>query len=490
MNLIDHIVKDTFDFKDRLEKTCTEDTQLCTWDIKAMYNNITHDLFLRSVEYWVLKFQHQLPLMARFTLEFVMEGLTIILKYNYVVINDIYFSQIKGIAMGAPAAVIGSNLVIAYLEVKMFTRLPDIYPLYFVDYFTRSYFRLLDDVFHKWLEQFNIEDFGKILNDLDPDLTFLLDQIATSVHYLDVQVSIEDNELKFDMYYKPTNAFTYLKFSSCHPSHTRNNIAGSLARRIIQIVSKESNRNNRLMELSNHLLQRSHPIENIDCSFSKVMQPHNQQREGNTICFTRTFNPNHCLDLNLFKSCIDNVKRPQVVKTFKNRSVLLTTRQAPNLKSLLTRAKFVMNPLPREPKKMGLYPCAKCKYCNLGYVKFTTNFSIISKNKRKITWTYTRYFSCDSRNVLYIVKCNHCQDKEVYLGKTDNVKQRIAKHASDVRIPENSTCKKCVCHLRKCSNLIEPYFSFYPFFYVEESGLRHFMERRFINQWKPSLNGQ
>ena len=163
IGLIDHIAKDTFDFKNRIEKNCTEeDTVLCTWDIKALYNNIRHELFLESVEYWARKFQHHLPLMKRFSLSFILEGLRIILLYNYVKFDKKILLQTKGVAMGAPAAVVGSNLVVAYLEVQIFARLPDIFPLDFVDFFIRNYFRFLDDLFHKWLSYSNIEQFGTI----------------------------------------------------------------------------------------------------------------------------------------------------------------------------------------------------------------------------------------------------------------------------------------------------------------------------------------
>ena len=85
-----------------------------------------------------------------------------------------------------------------------------------------------------------------------------------------------------------------------------------------------------------------------------------------------------------------------------------------------------------------------------------------------------------------MVLCANCPEN--YLGKAWTVKQRISKHRYDVHHPENSNCKKCINHIRDSSKLVEPYFNFYPFFYVEGSALRHFMERRFIGQWKPTLN--
>ena len=67
-----------------------------------------------------------------------------------------------------------------------------------------------------------------------------------------------NNKLHFDVYHKATNSFSYLK--SCHLPHTKSNIALSLARRIVRIVT--DNTNNRLQELKAHLLKRKHPKKN------------------------------------------------------------------------------------------------------------------------------------------------------------------------------------------------------------------------------------
>ena len=39
------------------------------------------------------------------------------------------------------------------------------------------------------------------------------------------------------------------------------------------------------------------------------------------------------------------------------------------------------------------------------------------------------------------------------------------------------------------SQMKEPFFYFYPFFYAEEDNERDFMEKRFISRFKPTLNG-
>ena len=91
------------------------------------------------------------------------------------------------------------------------------------------------------------------------------------MNFLDIQLKIVNDALVFDIYYKPTNPFNYLTYSSCHPSHAENNIALSLAKRIIKIVI--DNREKRLSELEKHLIERNHPPEIIDYTFTKCFQP-------------------------------------------------------------------------------------------------------------------------------------------------------------------------------------------------------------------------
>ena len=48
--------------------------------------------------------------------------------------------------MGTIFAVVGSNLMLAYFEEKMFAILPKIYPKDFVDFFICNYFRFFENL--------------------------------------------------------------------------------------------------------------------------------------------------------------------------------------------------------------------------------------------------------------------------------------------------------------------------------------------------------
>ena len=87
-----------------------------------------------------------------------------------------------------------------------------------------------------------------------------------------------------------------------------------------------------------------------------------------------------------------------------------------------------------------------------------------------MTWHYRRFFSCDSKDVLYVLICNNCDF--FYIGQTEELKLRTRKQKSDVIHPNNRNSKKCSEHLRTCSKMKEPYFNIYPFLYEENKDLR------------------
>ena len=219
------------------------------------------------MQFWLTKLKKKIQLLQRFPKHVIMEALFVILHFNYFYINGIYIYQVKGTAMGTPFAFVYANLVVAFIEDSMFNKLPEIYPKDIVESFINNYFRFLDDVFYKWKEEFDTNGIYQLLDELNPDIRFIFEELSTEQCCLDVKCVVVNNILKFYIYYKPTNSFTYLQFNSCHPKHTVNNIAYSLGKRIVQIVTE--NRDIRLKELKENLINRGHPSNNIDIAFNK-----------------------------------------------------------------------------------------------------------------------------------------------------------------------------------------------------------------------------
>ena len=104
---------------------------------------------------------------------------------------------------------------------------------------------------------------------------------------------------------------------------------------------------------------------------------------------------------------------------------------------MLVRAKFQTKAIVKSPKPLGLFLCGNFVYHKAGYIIPCSSFSFKLTNGKTITWTYKNYFSCDSKDVIYILICKTCNN--FYLGQTQDFKQRTAKHKSDVRNPHNRT---------------------------------------------------
>ena len=113
--------------------------------------------------------------------------------------------------------------------------------------------------------------------------------------------------------------------------NTENNIALSLARSIVRIVTE--NKYNRLQEHKDNLLKIKHLEIIIDYSFIKLFQPRKHKNNGkNVITFARTYNPYHQFYFNKFKKCIKNTTNRELQQAFNDKKILLTTRQPKKLK--------------------------------------------------------------------------------------------------------------------------------------------------------------
>ena len=87
--------------------------------------------------------------------------------------------------------------------------------------------------------------------------------------------------------------------------------------------------------------------------------------------------------------------------------------------------------LPNDNAILGLFLCSNCVYHKAGYIIPCSSFSFKLTNGKTITWAYKNYFSCDSKDAIYILTCKTCDN--FYLKLTQDFKQTTAKHKSDVK---------------------------------------------------------
>ena len=147
-----------------------------------------------------------------------------------------------------------------YLENKLYNIIENKYGLAQKNKFVTSWKRYLDDCFIIWDERIDkIDNLFEILQNLHTSIKFTIESSKTSIHFLDIHISVKDYKISTDIYRKPTDSQQYVHFKSCHPPHTKQNIPFNLARRICTIVEDEKLRNRRLVELQTDLTKQGYP---------------------------------------------------------------------------------------------------------------------------------------------------------------------------------------------------------------------------------------
>ena len=120
----------------------------------------------------------------------------------------------------------------------------------------------------------------------------------------------------------------------------------------------------------------------MNYTFTKCFQPKlDKNKDLEKIIFTRTFNPNHVIDLNKLTRSLENIRSNELKQCIENKTVQLETRQPKNLLKILTKAKFEENALPPSVKEVGFSPYNDCVYDRCGYFKSRKSFAFKAIDK-------------------------------------------------------------------------------------------------------------
>ena len=236
-----------------------------------MYMNISESLGVKAITHFLTNNPELLH--PRFSLEFVLDAIKIVLNNNVSFFDGHYQRQIHGCAMGSHDSPPYSSLAVGYIESVSYDTLQSSHGVVYADYFKRMLRRFLDDVFIKWkLSLGPPADMYNVMNNIDPMINFTMES-GSSVPFLDIMFTLRPNgSLATDIFYKETDSHNYVPFSSFHPHKTLTNIPYTLARRICTIVSEPEIRDRRLQELRGFLEEKSYPESVINSGISRALQ--------------------------------------------------------------------------------------------------------------------------------------------------------------------------------------------------------------------------
>ena len=275
--------------------------------------------------------------------------------------------------------------------------------------------RYIDDVFFVWIDsEENLKIFLDRLNNFHPSLKFTYETSREKVNFLDLSVSVKDNEFVTDLFCKPTDCHQYLEYSSAHPKHCRNSIIYSQAVRVKRICSSEKSFMEHMKSLKSWFVKRRYPKSLIESQIERVMSVKREdlfkrgRRKVTGVPLVVTFHPLFDKLSSVLKNNLHLLHSDKEVQKVFSPPPFVSFRTARNIKNHLVRAKVY--PLKRTK---GSSKCNKprCQTCiNMCSTDMFASFT------RKEVYKINHHLNCDDKCIVYLLSCRVCGIQ--YVGQT------------------------------------------------------------------------
>ena len=185
-------IRDDIDFLSYIPNTVDENAILVSFDVTRLYTNISHELGLEAIKFWLEK--HPNLIHKRFTKNFIIEGIKTILENNNFMFDGCSYNQVRGAAMGTKFAP-----TYATLEEKLYTHL-ETDNKEMAEYVKRNWKRVLDDCFMIWINPGDdLTKFHDLINNLHQDIKFTIEKSKTHLPFLDILLIKYGIQLKTDI---------------------------------------------------------------------------------------------------------------------------------------------------------------------------------------------------------------------------------------------------------------------------------------------------
>ena len=441
-------LQDTPDFLRTLEDlnngpTLKQNAILVTMDVQALFTNIVHDDGMQSLQDQLTECK-----LSEVPHEFIMKLMDLILNQNIFSFHDSLWKQEIGAAMGVKCIPSYSNIYMArtidnaikILATKYNT---DTKALQLMKRFLDDYFMIFNGSTKMLHEMFDS------INQIHPSIKLTMNHTSiagetqenkcgceetTSIPFLDTLCSIKNGRIDTDLYKKPTDRNQYLLPSSCHSKMTTKAIPMSLGLRIVRICSDPENRDKRMKELKELLLDRDYSENMIDSALEKARKVPRKAALKKVIKKDQTKRPVFAVPYDPRLPSIPNlqakhwrsmVNRDKYLGEVFPSPPLTAYKRQPNIRSHIIRAAVSKGPnrYPQRNQK-GM---TKCNIQNCMACPFIKEGKDITINGTQ--WKINKQLNCQSYNLVYAIICRKDNCKQAYIGETKRMlKSRLAQH--------------------------------------------------------------
>lgn len=431
-------VKDSIDLIKLLKSfdVTTDELLLVTFDVQSLYTNIPHQGGIEALQH----FLSLRPPMSKPSLECILDLADIVLSNNFFRFQNEFYIQKKGTAMGSKMAPNYACLYMGLFEKEHV--LNPVNPFYSQ---IRFYKRFIDDIFlimESTVDE--LTEFHNYLNSCNEHLKFTVEYDRHSISFLDVRVYREEDQIKTDLFRKPTDRNTILRGDSFHPSPLLKSLPVSQFHRIRRICSDDPSYSAQAEVLKNRFLSRGYKEEWVDaakerfdqssqdeCLIPKVKNKKHKNNKNN-----QGSSPNCCVKYSPlaseFKHTIHKhwhiIESDEALKKVFPDKPKMIFKRAANLRDTLVKSDMrPQNPLPvflAMPD--GNYKCGNCAQCS-----YTHKCKFFSHPHTGKNISIRGAITCSTTHVVYLIRCP-CG--LAYVGKTTRpLRTRMSEHRSSIR---------------------------------------------------------
>jgi hypothetical protein len=352
VHLCPSYTKDSYQILDELKAlgTLPPNARLFTADAVSMYTNIDASHGIEIIGKWLELHRSEIcNICTDFHFELVLQLLKIVMENNVFQLDDCWFHQQNGTAMGTSVACVYATIYYSYHEETT------ILPRY--ESSLRYYRRFIDDILAIWIPPQENPD--EVWTTFKSDLSFGLlrwetEDLSTSVNFLDLTIAFKpDYSLSTRTFQKAMNLYLYLCPSSSHsPGVWKGLIYGSIRRFWLQ-NSDPIDYRNVVSAFFRQLCDRGHDPEKIAPLFiegansvdrklypktpNRAPKP-NKVTDDRPLFFHLQYHPMEIPNSDIhqaFEECCPEIRAQLHVKRF----VIAHSRQ-PNLRDLLCKTQM------------------------------------------------------------------------------------------------------------------------------------------------------
>lgn len=199
------ILKDSYQLVNELRNLyIPTGSYLVTMDVVALYPNMINADIIRMID--------NLPHLNLRSRTAIRNATKFILQNAYCTFNDKIYEQVNGMPMGTNAAVSLANLYMHhYVESKQGVQT-------WIESHALIFRRFIDDLFFIWTgNEEDLQTFHQLLRLSHPKIDLTMKYSQSTIDFLDLQISINSNQVTTSVFQKALNKYLYIPPTSNHP---------------------------------------------------------------------------------------------------------------------------------------------------------------------------------------------------------------------------------------------------------------------------------